>query len=810
MTWKAMRGGKPTETQNDAEEERREEKCRQFSRLFSKETCLKEGKHFKVEISSTGEPFIKRLTESLCALAVSGGGIRSAVFNLGILLGLAKTKLLGRINIVSTVSGGGFTVGFWMAWLHHHYYPGKSAQFFPDANGKKDEQDALNQLRAYANYLTPRPGLISKDGLTLWLHALPLLTLTLIAVNALFAIVVFAFMAIQDLAPVVAHSASALRSLADQAKPINTQIRIGFQFAAEWAESCNQNLPLRFAPWTALIPGILCAVALLSTSFLRVIGLALIGRPPANIKERRFCGWLASRTFWLFLLALAFMVGNWSAPSAIEGGKPHAFKIAVLVVQFIVTTLIPLATILSRHVLIKRAMAKPKPNASAWPIKLTRLAIKAIPIVIIFAGMALSTTLIIEVLHFARKSDYDIVQWIILFAVWIPVIIVLLALWRFHPTNLSMHPLFRSRIARAFLGSARPDKEMIETAETPLLDDLQFADLDWQKAQEGRLLHLVCATANDIGGEPLMNYNKGGRSVVLSRYGLWCDGSHREWAPGERMTLSTALTISSAAFNSQMGVYTARLGKGFAFLLSALNLRLGCWVRHPNHPPKWKGSKNSLSQTVSPSFFGLPGSLFFRELFSDTRVERRRYIHLSDGGHFENLGLYELVRRHCQYIIVSEAGTDPEAASADLAHTLWRIQADFGIKIKIDVSGFTPDESGETEKHVAIGSIHYTDNSEGVLIYLRTGITGDEPVEVERYRKANPSFPYESTADQFFDPEQWEAYRALGQHIGEDTFEFLSKRDDREGSADALGETLPISRIFQDTRWTWTRSCFRT
>ncbi len=349
---------------------------------------------------------------------------------------------------------------------------------------------------------------------------------------------------------------------------------------------------------------------------------------------------------------------------------------------------------------------------------------------------------------------------------------------------------------------------MVESAEEPLCDDLLFSELDWQKAQEGKPLHLVCVTANDIGGEPLLNHKKGGRSAVLSRHGLWCDGCHREWAPGERITLSTALTISAAAFNSQMGRFTTRLGKGFAFLLSSLNLRLGCWVRHPNHPPKWQGSESSPSQTVSPGFlgvFGFPGSLFFRELFSDTKVAGRRYIHLSDGGHFENLGLYELVRRHCQYIIVTEAGTDPEAASADLADTLWRIQADFDIKIEIDVSGFTPDKNGETDKHIAVGSIHYSDDSEGVLIYLRTGITGDEPVEVERYRKANPAFPYESTADQFFDPEQWDAYRALGQHIGEEAFNFLSKRDAREGHADALGETMPISRIFQDTRWTWTK-----
>ncbi len=465
-----MPGGKSSEPQNDAEVNRQAEKCRQFSRLFSKETCLKEGKHFKVGISSTGEPFIERLTKSLCALAVSGGGIRSAIFNLGLLLGLAKTKLLGRINIVSSVSGGGFTIGFWIAWLHYHVYPRNSKKLFPDGNGedpeldldeavKKAEQAALNQLRAYANYLTPRPGLISKDGLTLWLHALPLVAIALIAVNALLSLVVFAFMAIQDFAPALARTHFALEWMADLAKPISTKIESFFNSAAESARSNSEHLPDRFSPWVALTPGILGAVILVGFSFLRVIGLALAGKAPSTIKESRFCGWLASRTFWLLLLALAFMVGNWSAPSAFEDGKPPVFQTIVLVFQFLITTVVPLATILSRHVLMKRALAKPEPNAPVWPAKLTRLAIKAIPVLIIFAGMALNTTLLIEFLHLARKSDSDAIQWIALFAVWIPVIIVLLALWRFHPTNLSVHPLFRSRIARAFLGSTRPDRE---------------------------------------------------------------------------------------------------------------------------------------------------------------------------------------------------------------------------------------------------------------------------------------------------------------------------------------------------------------
>ena len=97
-----------------------------------------------------------------------------------------------------------------------------------------------------------------------------------------------------------------------------------------------------------------------------------------------------------------------------------------------------------------------------------------------------------------------------------------------------------------------------------------------------------------------------------------------------------------------------------------------------------------------------PGLLFYREMFgstgrsgASTRPHRiLRDIHLSDGGHFENLALYELVRRHCRYIIVSDCGADPEVAFDDLGNALRRIREDFGVDIDVDVSPLRPDAAG--------------------------------------------------------------------------------------------------------------------
>ena len=244
------------------------------------------------------------------------------------------------------------------------------------------------------------------------------------------------------------------------------------------------------------------------------------------------------------------------------------------------------------------------------------------------------------------------------------------------------------------------------------------------------------------------------------------------------------------------------------FVLTALNFRLGIWV--PNRPLRDFDDTGDPGNDDGKKFGGInstlpllrAGSLFFRELFSNAKLSRKeKYVHLSDGGHFENLGLYELVRRGIPYIIVSEAGTDPSAATQDLGNTIRRIRADFGVDIELDVSVLEPDEDGFTKQHLAVGTIRYSSHRHGILIYLRTSLTGDESVDVLHYRNRNPSFPYESTANQFFSPDQWEAYRKLGFHASYEAFRFL----DEDLRARELEEKKQVTaqELFSEAQWRW-------
>ena len=169
------------------------------------------------------------------------------------------------------------------------------------------------------------------------------------------------------------------------------------------------------------------------------------------------------------------------------------------------------------------------------------------------------------------------------------------------------------------------------------------------------------------------------------------------------------------------------------------------------------------------------------ELFGSTD-DRSRYVYLSDGGHFENLALYELIRRRCRLIVASDAGSDPETRFEDLGNAVRKAYTDFGVEIEIDPTPIKKDpETGLSRSHCAVGTIRYDKldgGPPGLLIYLKTSRTGDEPVDVRSYAAENEEFPHQSTADQWFSESQFESYRKLGEHVAVTTLGALA--DDLE------------------------------
>ncbi|MEZ5285945.1 MAG: hypothetical protein R2712_14280 [Vicinamibacterales bacterium] len=361
------------------------------------------------------------------------------------------------------------------------------------------------------------------------------------------------------------------------------------------------------------------------------------------------------------------------------------------------------------------------------------------------------------------------------------VMVALLVLALFiKPEEFGLHAFYRDRISRAYAGASNLEdgQGAVHNRGTEPRDgdEVRLSTL------RPRPLHLVCCAANDLSGDQVETLGRGARSAVLSRYGFSMGRYARAWSlrsPANR--LGAAVTASAAAFNSNMGHISRRVGPAVSFLMTMLNLRLGLWVRHPtadrSGPRRW------------------PGLLYYREMFGLTSssgyiAERPRMllrdVHLSDGGHFENLALYELVRRHCRYIILSDCGADPTVAFDDLGNAFRRIREDFGVDISLDVSPLRPGTDGQSRQHIAVGTIHYSETDRGVLLYVKPSMTGDEPPDVLQYKTRNTAFPHEATTDQFYDEAQWESYRRLGLHTAEAAFDFVAHEDGdgRQKSAD--------------------------
>jgi hypothetical protein len=241
--------------------------------------------------------------------------------------------------------------------------------------------------------------------------------------------------------------------------------------------------------------------------------------------------------------------------------------------------------------------------------------------------------------------------------------------------------------------------------------------------------------------------------------------------------LGQAAAISGAAASPNMGYNTSPL---VAFLLTMFNVRLGWWFPNPGRL-KWNSK-------------GLRSSLYYltRELLG-IADEKRNFLNISDGGHFENLAIYELIRRRCTVIIAGDAECDQLLQFGGLGNVLRICGTDFGAHIEIDVKSIREQKEGRSLAHAAIGMIKYDNGAIGYLIYLKASVTGDEDPSILQYRAAHPTFPHESTANQFFTEDQFESYRKLGMHVVQHSFRGTHLGQEPLEAAEQMYDTLAPS-----------------
>lgn len=350
----------------------------------------------------------------------------------------------------------------------------------------------------------------------------------------------------------------------------------------------------------------------------------------------------------------------------------------------------------------------------------------------------------------------------------------------------SLYTMYRNRLVRAYLGAVNPDRKPHPFTGFDDTDDVYLDDLLTTEKNPARLqrpLHIINTTLNLVNGKelawqtrkganftftpafcgfetPSMSPAGGGFAIDEAARGCYrptaayrnVGAGAGEEQPG--IKLGMAMAVSGAAANPNMGYHSS---PAMAFLMTLFNVRIGRWFANP------------LSRTwrrTSPRH-GL--HYLLAEVFGQTDAAAD-YLNLSDGGHFENLGIYELVRRRCRLIIVVDAGADGALSFEDLGNAIRKCYTDLNIEIAIDVSKIDPVQpSPFSRAHCVAGRILYENvdgEQNGVLLYIKPSLLGTELADLLNYRKSNKDFPHHTTVDQWFDETQFESYRALGHSIG--------------------------------------------
>jgi hypothetical protein len=409
--------------------------------------------------------------------------------------------------------------------------------------------------------------------------------------------------------------------------------------------------------------------------------------------------------------------------------------------------------------------------------------------------------------------------------------------WRIDINEFSMHRFYRNRLSRCYLGATVPGKRQPDPFTG--FDDRGKAPRPGEESRRvsPRLLDLLpmkyrivrekdakkpegnydgpfpvfCATLNLTTGYDLATQERKGTSFaftpLFSGYSVvWTDGerdgkvSYNGYVPTDEYAyqdggvhLGSAVAISGAALNPNQGYNS---NPALAFLMTFFNVRLGWWISNTRRTDAWRASRGR----STPGFALIS---LFQELFG-TVGDGAKYVNLSDGGHFENMGLYELVRRRCKYIIVSDAEEDSQMKFEGIGGAITKCRADFGAEIDLDLRPLQiQEDTGFSNAHCVVGTIRYpappgfvtaakastaceclgdsrSDDYMGVIVYMKSSLVGDEPADLLTHKLKCAEFPQDPTANQWFAETIFEAYRRLGHHIAMTTIQpALSPKETR-------------------------------
>ncbi|QDT98427.1 patatin-like phospholipase family protein [Gimesia aquarii] len=837
-------------------------------------------------------------------LALSGGGIRSATFALGVLQKLAKQNSLRFIDYMTTVSGGGYIgacLSSLMAFPDPDLPPEKddvsiNQKAFENFNLADNfpllRTDQMHHLRKHGSFLILREGLFRKDVLraigmffaglfsTLLLLALPLFTAVGLAI-------------------------SYISLVGDLDLSTESLQKIGW---TSWDTALEWNSHHTKVFWIGLLTGIITVFIIpIIHSYWKKTG-GNLGETEEEITERTcltyvFCaiftiggGIFASYeyhdyqpminnvfTFSSLMTSMIFSLGafigsmlyysliickrnsKWTSINrSLVGASIAIIFNATIVFLLLAVITFCIWAVLGEHLgafgldFYKKQESPPGmfflvlsgltfivtrlfalrgkiPESNSGPIAVIA---SKIPLLIlrIAVPLFLFCTFMVTIEWTIKYGGIEEWKEGLLFAGG-SFLALIVAGYLIDVNRLSIHYFYRDRLAETYLQTERH-----ETGELKLIRNdcaLKVSDLNCHGKNKGNPLpyHIILCSLNLAGSRDLARRTRKSDHFIFSR--AYCGSGSTGYIPTEKYRngntkLATAMTISGAAIGSNMGFQTSFAR---AFALTMFNIRLGYWIVNPRvydqdtiakeeiiqFPDEKKPNKKWVDENWKHKLFPFSPYLlekniwwpwFLRSELVGNTNSQGRLVNLSDGGHSgDNIGLYPLFQRRCKLIIASDAECDPEYNFSSLINAINQIYIDENVEVKIDITQIRPDEeNAPAKKHFVIGKIEYPEDpnrleidpddedakaSTGWLIYLKSSLIHNyyqsiknqghhehdeldhEPAAVQSYAAQNKKFPHESTADQFFNDDQFEAYRALGFHVVSamyDSFDQWSKK----------------------------------
>jgi hypothetical protein len=766
-----------------------------------KRVYLQEYREIKEQAAFADLPSLSPSTaHEMSGVALSGGGIRSASFCLGVLQAFNTADVVRRFSYLSTVSGGGYIgTSLTVSMAHDNVFP------FGRTGHDPGETLETGHLRDNSRYLL-------QDGIRSAISAIAIYLRGIV-------------MNIVIVVPFLVIAAAAFALVRD------TRRLDALPYLVSWIPQGAKDTDF---PFSILA---LCALFLLLVIY--AVGVSIF--PIVKVKKRRALAKIAAYLLVLLCLPLLveahfallrIMFGTTAIAASASGASAESRSmfqdVARIVAYFtpVVLALLPFLRSIAEKALTT-ATTGVSDFASKWTSRIVLFVVAlVVPLMLWLVVLQLAYWAIgVSACPKGATCGPDVLDtWahapaifgqifgysdgkpsgeVGIYAALLYAAFGVLSIVLFWPilnvNSNSLHQLYRDRLGRAFLfrrprPEDRPKKRSLFRRKPDIgeelvgADTVRFSDIGAKKSP----YHLINTALNVPGSNFANRRGRNADFFIFSRLFIGSEATgYVDTKTAEDITdglnIGTAMAISGAAAAPNMGMASMRpLSATIAFL----NVRLGRWLRHPADIARIETRSRPLLW-----WLGKPGPLhLLREAFfkSGTTVadgaivagKWAGFIFLTDGGHIENLGVYELLRRRCRIIVAVDGEADPDMTSSSLVQLQRFARIDLGTIITMDWQPIADRtiETSETIKnkkrdpkpgpHVALGHIDYppagggTDRETGVLIYIKASLSGDENDYVTAYKAGHPTFPHESTMEQLFSEEQFECYRALGEHIG--------------------------------------------